>query len=176
MKHARKLGLAVSTALGLGLVAPGYAEDATQYAPQSDMSESSGTPQQLTVIVTEPSLVFSDGSWYTFVDGTWYGLEGAQWQSLTDSDASSESTAAAYDGMADDYAYGDTGEVWYVWVPVSYDESLASDYDATAMTPAYYDVELTSANGVPIYSYENGQWYVLAPMATDDVSHVVYLY
>ena len=79
MKHTRKLGLIVGTAAGLVLAAPGYAEDdSTQYAPQTTMSESTGNPEQLTVIVTEPSLVFSDGSWYTFVDGTWYGLDGAQ--------------------------------------------------------------------------------------------------
>jgi len=184
MKIGRKLGWTMGAALGIGLSAPALANEEMQYAPQTSMSDTSGTQGAgLTLIVSEPSLVFSDGAWYTYVDGVWHQFDGNEWQNLSEtsfysSSYADDSIAASSDeAIADDYAYlGDDG-VWFVWMPVSYADSESIEYDVSALSPAYYEVELTSVNDVPVYSYDDGQWYVLVPMTTDEMpTHVVYLY
>jgi len=176
MKYGRKLGLTVGTALAIGMTAPAFANDDAQYS-------SSTTPaaSDLTLIVSGPSLVFSDVSWYTYTDGTWHQFDGTQWQNLTDASLHStsyylEDSVATADGMSDEYSYlGDDG-IWYVWMPVSHAESSA--FDVSAMSPAAYDVEFASADDTSsVYGYADGQWYVLVPMAAEEpYSHVVYLY
>lgn len=180
MNHARKFGWTLCAALGIAVSTSGIAEDQMQYAPQAGMSaesESAGAaaaPSTLTVVVTEPSLVFSDGQWYTFVDGVWYSFDGDGWQSLASADSgvsSDESAAASEDTMVDAYAYSDDDDgVWFVWVPVAYEDSQLGEYGANAMSPAFYTMDSASVDGIPVYSYETGQWYVLAPMPSDELN------
>lgn len=184
MNYARKLGWTLGAALGLATAMPAMAEDLQQYSQSSQYSQDSSqysSPAEsasasdsaavVTVLVSEPSLVFSDGRWYTFTQGDWLTLDEGEWQALT--------SAAAYDPYADAYAMDDAmyyydaasssddAGVWVVWIPT--EEGFAGDEASSGFSPYAYELSSMTVNGIPLYSYESGQWYVLAPMADDEL-------
>lgn len=195
MTHAKKLGWTLCTALGIAAASPAMAEEyGMEHAFDTNAIESTIVSSQaavdsahaaensaLTLIVSEPSLVFTNGQWYTYVDGNWLSLEGGDWQDLTATSHMSSADIADDDSMpttalADEEAYAQDDGVWFVWVPTTYEEPQIVGYEAEQVTPTAYDIQLVSVNGIPIYSVEEGQWYVLVPMAADELVASAALY
>jgi hypothetical protein len=47
-----------------------------------DPAAGSHADSTLSMTVAEPTLVFSDGEWYSFSAGDWYALEGGEWHAM----------------------------------------------------------------------------------------------
>lgn len=104
------------------------------------VSPAEGTHQETEPAVNQgaaPSLVFSDGEWYSFAGGSWYAMNGGEWHPLeatqrydpTSGVSDSSTTAEAASGVVELRSLDGTtwysfenGE-WQLWVPVVFSEA-----------------------------------------------------
>jgi hypothetical protein len=166
--------------------------------------DATASDQSLYVLVDEPSLVFSDGIWYSYVDGDWYALDDSgAWYSIAD--AGDYSDYSYYDG-SDAYASYDGSAAFPVPYSDGTDTSLqtsdayafdGSEYDvmADASDSDWYYVAEAPHDEVVLYSTDGIAWYsmddelvavapieatedptISGPVAFDDSGTVTYYY
>jgi hypothetical protein len=110
---------AAESTAAIGNSAYGADPDAATAAYDAD------TVPIMTVVTAQPSLVFSDGEWYSLSGGQWFALIDGDWYAMDDAAYAIEEPAAdATSGTIELYSMDgaewysfDDGE-WRVWVPV----------------------------------------------------------
>lgn len=142
---------------GTGLDSSGSgssSSDASASFGGMDSSEqASVSGSELTLPVDEPTLLFSDGQWYSYTDGEWYAFDNGEWYRL-----SSSADWSSSDWLTSD-AYG-------------YDDALALDGSSSyavssyhAIEAPYYEVTLYSTDGIDWYSMDGEQVMIWSPVA-----------
>ena len=117
------------------------------------------TGANLTLTVSEPALIFSDGQWYSYSGGEWYAFDDGAWYSL--SDAAQWLPSDGYTSGAYDY-----GQSYADQSPLA-----DSEYDVYAFewsVAPYYEITLYSTDGVNWYSAQGDTAFVWTPVATID--------
>lgn len=128
-----------------------------------DAAYESSSDQSSYVVVAEPNLLFSDGTWYTHVDGEWYALESGAWYIAAADDAAYQSSDASLE-TSDAYA-----------LDGSQPQSVAaadSDSGWYYVTEVPYDGTLYTVDGIAWYS-DTGELIALVPIESTDDSTVV---
>ena len=184
MNHMKKTSLCIGAALTLGISGTSFAAmDNPGSQSGTDVSPSASTEDALTVY--EPTLVFSDGAWFSVSDGDWYSLgSDGNWYMLDDGtavsgfDAASSDDASNFYAMDDGTLYSYEDGQWYVWVPVEYvaspDAFETAAYDASGNVA--YDVHLYDMNGNEVYGFTDAQPVSSSSMSYDAApSYIVYL-
>jgi hypothetical protein len=147
-------------------------------------NEASAADQSLYVLASEPTLLFSDGVWYSFTDGDWYALDDSgAWYSIADASDYAYSDYSYYHG-SDAYA-AFQGSDAYAYSDSSLDTSDAYAFDgsqadvvADASDAEWYYVSEAPQDELVLYSTDGVAWYsmddeliALAPVeATEDAS------
>jgi hypothetical protein len=119
----------------------------------------SSAESAMTMTVAEPTLVFSDGAWYSYNAGDWYALEGGEWHSMQ-----SGSGAVGEDSSVDNVTWYYVTEIPVEMIVYSADgreQYIVEGDDLVLLTP----VASEGAASAPIASVEAvdsaGRGYVL---------------
>ena len=106
-------------------------EQSSSYESLDSSRSAAASESEVPVEVSDPSLVFSDGQWYSYSDGAWYALDEGEWAILAESEPGELEAMAASGTATDPYGYE------YNWY----------------MTEApYYEITLYSTDGLDWYS------------------------